>query len=63
MRKGERSEAARALGRRGGLARAANMTAEQRSEAAREAARALWRSLGARARKARLRKLQEGRRG
>ena len=38
------NEAARALGRLGGLARARNLTAEQRSTAARKAQRALTRS-------------------
>ncbi len=46
MAEEEKSEAARLLGKlggsKGGKARAKNMTAEQRSEAARKAAKARW---------------------
>ncbi len=46
MAEEEKSEAARLLGKlggaKGGKARAANMTAKERSEAARKAARARW---------------------
>jgi hypothetical protein len=41
-----KDKAAQLLGRRGGKARAAKMTPEQRAEAARQAARMRWRKSG-----------------
>ena len=41
-----KDKAAQALGRKGGKARAANMTPEERTAIARQAARARWRKSG-----------------